>query len=402
MTHHKTMKPLLFLLALTLVMPAVQLLDTPEAEAFGLVRSSRSGGKREHKQANSRDSRSSQRSSNNAVRSSSPQRTTTTTTTRTTPRATHHHTTHHSAGSRTTYQSAPTRSRTTVHHGGTTVHHRHSPQVHHRHTTVTRTHPHTTHHTTRGRVVHRRHHYVAPAPVHRHHTTRTEVYHHTAPPVATRTEVYHHHHAAPAPVVVQRRHTTQHRYYYGSGDTSGGSTVTGTYNEPSRGFSESQSQTQGYLSVSGGMSAMAADQIATQALPGWGFDVGLGARSGWLAGELGFNMGGYRLDPAQAQSDMLLLGFNADLKLQPSFHVLEPYAMVGVGGNIFSDSVANASATGGALRLGAGLDIRLDDIALSFQYLRTQNALLGDAGLYTDGMLSAQTETIGVGLKFYF
>ncbi|MBD3838211.1 TonB-dependent receptor plug domain-containing protein, partial [Brevundimonas sp.] len=216
-------------------------------------------------------------------------------------------------------------------------------------TTTTRRRVYTTrpapnHYNTRSRVVHRRHY--APVP---RTTTRTEVHHHhtTAPRTTTRTEIHHHHTGAP---VVVRPRSTRRYYYYGSGDTSGGSTVTGTYQGSNnrRSYGADDRTTETYITAGAGLSGMAAPQIANDALPGMSFNAGLGAKSSWMAGELGFTMGGYRLDPAQAQSDMTLIGVSADLKLQPSFAFLEPYALVGVAGEYFNDTVVNQSATGEA------------------------------------------------------
>lgn len=401
MTSQKTVKTLIFMLALTMLMPAVQLIGTPDAAAFGILSSSRKSGKREHKQSDKKKSDKRSRSTSQAVQSRPSTNTRTSPNYRTNTR------------SRTTYRSAPTTTtqRRTVYRTEprtTTTRSRTTYRTQPRTTTTTRrrvytTSPHTRHH-TRGRVVHRRH-YVAPAP--RRTVTRTEVHHHhvapaPAPRTVTRTEIHHHH--TGSPTVVRRRSTTQ-RYYYGSGDTSGGSTVTGTYNRSNRSFGADNGgdATEAYITAGAGVSGFAASQISNDALPGMGFNVGLGAKSGWLAGELGFNMSGYRLDPAQTQSDMSLVGVSADLKLQPSFAFLEPYALVGVGGQYFNDSVVNQSATGGALRLGAGLDVRIDNVALSAQYLYTQHGLFGAEGsTYQDNLLTAQTETIGVGLKLYF
>lgn len=404
MNSQKTVKTLIFMLALTMLMPAVQLIGTPDAAAFGILSSSRKSGKREHKQSDKKKSDKRSKRSNatsQAVRSpsNSRARTNTRSNTRTDTR------------SRTTYRSAPTTTtqRRTVYRtepSRTTTRSRTTYRTQPRTTTTTRRRVYTnsprTTYRNRGRVVHRRH-YVAPAP--RRTVTRTEVHHHhvaPAPRTVTRTEI--HHHSTGSPAVVRRRSSTQ-RYYYGSGDTSGGSTVTGTYNRSNRSFGADNGGdvTEAYITAGAGVSGFAANQISNDALPGMGFNVGLGAKSGWLAGELGFNMSGYRLDPAQTQSDMALMGVSADLKLQPSFAFLEPYALVGVGGEYFSDSVANQSASGGALRLGAGLDVRIDNVALSAQYLYTQHGLFGAEGsAYTDNLLTAQTETIGVGIKLYF
>lgn len=402
MNLNKTKKTIIFAVALAMVLPTMALVNAKEAQAFGILSSSRKSGKRTHKQSDSKKkSDSKTRRSSQAVRAPGSSTTrsgsgttyqpspSTTTRNRTTYRSTPTTTTQR----RTVYRSQPsTSTRTRVYHRTPTT------------TTTTRRRVYTTrpapnHYNTRSRVVHRRHY--APVP---RTTTRTEVHHHhtTAPRTTTRTEIHHHHTGAP---VVVRPRSTRRYYYYGSGDTSGGSTVTGTYQGSNnrRSYGADDRTTEAYITAGAGLSGMAAPQIANDALPGMSFNAGLGAKSSWMAGELGFTMGGYRLDPAQAQSDMTLIGVSADLKLQPSFAFLEPYALVGVAGEYFNDTVVNQSATGGALRLGAGVDVRISDVALSAQYLYTQHGLFSNGGAaYEDGMLSAATETIGLGLKLYF
>lgn len=401
MNLNKTKKTIIFAVALAMVLPAMELVNAKEAQAFGILSSSRKSGKRTHKQSDSK-----KKSDSKTRRSSQAVRAPGSSTTR--------------SGSGTTYQSSPsttTRNRTTYRSTPTTTTQRRTvyrsqpststrTRVYHRTpatTTTTRRRVYTTrpapNYNTRSRVVHRRHY--APVP---RTTTRTEVHHHhtTAPRTTTRTEIHHHHTGAP---VVVRPRSTRRYYYYGSGDTSGGSTVTGTYQGSNnrRSYGADDRTTEAYITAGAGLSGMAAPQIANDALPGMSFNAGLGAKSSWMAGELGFTMGGYRLDPAQAQSDMTLIGVSADLKLQPSFAFLEPYALVGVAGEYFNDTVVNQSATGGALRLGAGVDVRISDVALSAQYLYTQHGLFSNGGAaYEDGMLSAATETIGLGLKLYF
>jgi hypothetical protein len=191
-------------------------------------------------------------------------------------------------------------------------------------------------------------------------------------------------------------------YYYGDTQSAPPSSVY----EDDRGYDRQQEDdsAQAYITGNIGISGMAAPKISDQALPGMDFNLGLGGRSEWVAMELGFGMGGYRLDPNASASDLLLLGTSLDLKLQPSIMgIIEPYVMAGVGGQYFRDYVVNTSAIGGSLRLGAGLDLRFDDVALTMRYTFSHHGWLeDDRGVYPDQSLSAQTESIAIGLTLYF
>lgn len=355
-----------FAMALALALPAVMGAEQSEAFAVGSIVSSRSGGKRTHKAAAKKSSSSSSSSSNSG-------RTTSRTTTTRTP-------THRTSGGTTT------RTTTTRRPAGTTTHSRTS--------------------TTRTRVNERPRY--APGPQHRHSTTtvsggrRTTT---TTTTTTTRTRSGRRHYYDNGPVYYSpapaRRTTVNNHYYYGNTQQPPPATV---YEDNYREEQVSEeSHAQAYITGTVGLGGLAAPAIADGALPGVDFNLGLGGRSEWVALEMGFGMGGYRLDPDASASDLLLLGTSLDVKLQPSIGFLEPYVMAGVGGQYLSDYVADTSALGGSVRLGAGLDLRFDDLAVTMRYTFSQHGWLEDErGVYGDGALSAQTESLAVGLTLYF
>lgn len=389
---HMIKKFVIFSAVTALAMPALGALDAlngKEAQAFA-KRGKKSSSKR------SRSSRSSRSSSKR--KASSARRTTTNRRTFTT--------------NRRTVRRGPTTRRTVRDKRRFTTRHR-----------VTHHHPYTSRRTTvttRRRVIRNRP--IQRRRVYRH---RTHHHHHVAPRrTVTRTEVHHHHHSAPAPRVTNRRTVTTHthtrtqvhhhhhhttrrnvvvnRRYYGSGDTSGGSVATGTYPDSNR-SSATLNPTEVYLTANAGLSGFASNQLVTDVLPGVGANLGFGIKKDWLAVELGFDLGGYRLDPASSQSDMSLYGVNADLKFQPSIFFLEPFVFVGVGGKYFNDHEFDATAAGGSLRVGGGLDFRVSQFALSAQYLYSQHGLFGEAGTRYDGeLISAQSDMLSLGVKVYF
>ena len=160
------------------------------------------------------------------------------------------------------------------------------------------------------------------------------------------------------------------------------------------------------LYVTGGMglSGMSATQITDAPMPGLDFNVGVGAKRRLLVGELGFGLSGYRLDPEMAANtaDMTLVSLTGDVKLQPRLAFIEPYISAGLGGHVFNDHIIDEGAVGASLRLGAGVDLRFDTVAVSAQYQRNFLGLVGDDRIYEDGAMSANTETLGLGLKIYF
>lgn len=161
-------------------------------------------------------------------------------------------------------------------------------------------------------------------------------------------------------------------------------------------------RTEGYVTGGVGLSAFQSNQVSDLPLPGVDYNVGLGVKRGWVAGEFGFGIGGYRLDPSSPLTDMTLVGLTADLKLQPSLSFVEPYVSVGMGGHVFNDYAVDGSAAGASLRLGAGVDLRLNKAAISAQYMRTGYGLAGQGVYAEDGTVTGATDTIGLGLKFYF
>ena len=160
-----------------------------------------------------------------------------------------------------------------------------------------------------------------------------------------------------------------------------------------------------YVTGGMGVSGFHAPQIIEGgSLPGLGFNIGVGAKGSLLAGEVGFDLSGWRLDPNQAVNsvDMTATGMTFDLKLQPSLWIFEPFVMGGVGMYGFTDHPIDASAAGGSLRLGAGMDVRFGALAVSAQYLYSTMGFVGDAELYKGGTFGAETEALSLGLKVYF
>jgi hypothetical protein len=218
-------------------------------------------------------------------------------------------------------------------------------------------------------------------------TRRTNVHHHNT----SHTEVHYHN---------TRRRSTNTRYY---GSRSGGSVST---NAPRQNSAPVQARNPRELYLTGGvgLSAIAANQVADAPLPGLDFTLGLGAKRGLLVGELGFGLSGYRFDPAMAANtaDLTVASVTGDVKLQPRLAFIEPYISAGLGGHVLNDHIIDEGAAGASLRLGAGVDLRFDNVALSAQYQRSFMGLVGDSQIYEDGAMSASTETLGLGLKIYF
>ncbi len=235
-------------------------------------------------------------------------------------------------------------------------------------------------------------------------TRRTRVYRDT-PTTTVRVERTYREPVRRRTTVVTRpasRTTVVNHHHHHHGPSSGASTGT-VQRAPAPAPVQEASLVDGYVTASVGTTGMAIPVVSDQALPGIDYQVGVGGKSGWLAAELGFNLAGYRLDPQAAESDLTMVGLTADVKLQPSFGFVEPYVMAGVGGHVLTDHNVDSSSSGASLRLGGGVDFRIENIALSAQYLRTGYGLANDGG-YTisDGEVNATTETVGLGLKFYF
>lgn len=161
-----------------------------------------------------------------------------------------------------------------------------------------------------------------------------------------------------------------------------------------------------HLFITGGVgtSGLDAPQIADAPLPGMGFDLGFGSKKRLFGAEMGIGLDGWRFDPNDAvnTANLSMWSLTGDLKFQPSLAFFEPYAMVGLGGHIFNDHFIDEGAFGGSLRLGAGLDLRFDNFAISAGYTYSSIGLVGNEQIYQDGTIGASSESLDLGLKFYF
>ena len=360
---------LIFGAALALMAPTIQSVAQDDAHALGALKESRDGKKRTHKKKSKKKSK---KKTTSTVRSSRTASSPRTTTRRSDDRR---RVRHHSSSSRRTSARPAARRTTTT----TTTRRPSSGRVTHRHTAQSRT-------TTRRKTVHQR----------SRPTTRRKTVYHRSRPTTYRTEVHHHHSRRPA-----SRTTVENHYYSESGEQGGA-----YESSPQRSEGRMGGRRNGEFYVTGGMgvSALAAPQVADLALPGLDFNVGLGGKTGFVAGELGFGLAGWRFDPADSArtANLSMYSITGDLKLQPSFAFFEPYIMGGLGGNILSDHYIDETTAGLSLRVGAGVDLRFNRVALNANYTRNFMGMVGDAEVYDDGVLGATTETLGLGVKLYF
>ena len=211
----------------------------------------------------------------------------------------------------------------------------------------------------------------------------------------TRRTTVHHHHDAVGPVVVApRRRTVTQRRYYGSGDTSGGAVATAPY--------ESEATIDGgtefYLSLGGGLSAVAAPNLFEGTQAGVGAALTIGSKQGWMAGELTLQGATFSAPDNQLDS-MSMFGVHADLKVQPSLFILEPFSSVGLGVQALDYDINESAALGASLRLGAGADIRVGDFAVTAQYTYSLHGFATDA-IDQDG--AGQSDMVSAGIKLYF
>ena len=155
-----------------------------------------------------------------------------------------------------------------------------------------------------------------------------------------------------------------------------------------------------------GVSSLQANELATDTLPGTDFNLKVGGKGEILGLDVGFNVAGYRFDGEENSSsaDLVKTGLFVDLKLQPTLSIFEPYVSVGGGLYSLNDPSMDITSTGGGLRFGAGMNLRIhDSIGLEAGYL------FENVG-YTDTVDSGtgrnsfgtQSSTLSAGLKIYF
>ena len=153
-----------------------------------------------------------------------------------------------------------------------------------------------------------------------------------------------------------------------------------------------------YISLGGGLSAVAAPSLFEDTQAGVGAELTIGSKRDWLAGELTLQ-GATFSSPDNGLDAMSMFGAHADIKLQPSFFVLEPFLSVGVGVQALDYDVNQSAALGGSVRLGAGADIRVGDFAVTGQYVHSIHGFAADAGS-DDG--AGQSDLVSAGIKLYF
>jgi hypothetical protein len=208
--------------------------------------------------------------------------------------------------------------------------------------------------------------------------------------------VHHHHHrTAPAP-----RNTTVHHYHHQR--TPPTSTVQSSASADNGRIGGREKNL--YVTGGMGMSGFAAPQIADLPLPGLDFNLGFGGKRGIIGAEMGLGLAGWRFDPSAPSrtANLTMYSMTGDLKLQPSFSFFEPYLLGGMGGHVFNDHYIDETAVGASLRVGGGVDLRFNNVAINAQYMRSFIGMVGDASVYEDGLLGASTESLGMGLKVYF
>lgn len=154
-----------------------------------------------------------------------------------------------------------------------------------------------------------------------------------------------------------------------------------------------------YLTLGMGMSGLASPNLASQSLTGTELNLGLGVKAKFLGLEMGVNGGGYSLEQGSDISRVSVIGGSMDLKLQPAFSIIEPYAIAGIGGYAMQGNALPKSQGSLALRLGAGVDLRFADFAVSLRYLY-QNYGLTNHGIYKD--VTTRSQSLGLNLLFYF
>jgi len=156
-----------------------------------------------------------------------------------------------------------------------------------------------------------------------------------------------------------------------------------------------------YITGGLGISGFESTTISDQALPGVGWGVAVGGKGKLLGFELGLDGGGFTFDEESNQTDLAYFGLYGDLRLQPSFGILEPFVSAGLAGYSLQDGVLQEASGGAAFRLGLGANIRFDDFAIGGKYLYTGMAFADDSGIY-GGDFSAKSESVTANVTFYF
>jgi hypothetical protein len=156
-----------------------------------------------------------------------------------------------------------------------------------------------------------------------------------------------------------------------------------------------------YVTLGAGLGGLEASALDDGVMSGTDFNLGLGVKGTLLSGELGIHGGGY--SPADPNRDVSMFGLSGDFRLQPRLGIFEPYALIGAGVHSLSDSEVELNSSGASLRLGLGLDVRVDDIGVSARYLYSGYSFDDTGnGRTADSDYNASSEQFGINLLMYF
>lgn len=225
----------------------------------------------------------------------------------------------------------------------------------------------------------------------------TTTYRTSRPSSTTRTTTYH---SSPRRTV----HHRSSRNYRSSGSTTYYSTHYHSSSAPrtTTTYETSAPSAEAYLTGGLGLSGFASNAIVDGALPGLGYNVALGVKGGLLGGELGLNGGAFTFTPGDLPTDLGVFGMSLDFKVQPSFGIFEPFVSAGIGIYGLADGVISERSVGAGFRLGAGADLRFDNVALRLGYHFNGYLFDNAYDAYGPGSFTARTEALTANLVVYF
>ncbi len=206
-----------------------------------------------------------------------------------------------------------------------------------------------------------------------HHTTSCSHHSHRQVTYRAPRRTVVHHHRAPSRTVVHHETRTE---------------------APS--VRSNSSSVEFYVNGGLGLNSLNISDVSESSLNGTNYRVAIGGKGDLFGVELGVDGGSFAFDDGTTLS---MVGANVDVKVQPKFGMLEPYLFVGLGGYQLRDNVFDEDAGSGALRAGAGADVRINNVGIGAKYTWAAYDFQNDQSYVNVG---ASTQTLSGNLSFYF
>lgn len=145
-----------------------------------------------------------------------------------------------------------------------------------------------------------------------------------------------------------------------------------------------------------GTGSLLIPRVASDTMGSMNLFAEIGVKGKLFGFDFGVNGGNYFFEDENA---LRIWGLNMGLRLQPKFGIVEPFATIGTGFYWLDDSKLNEIALSGALNVGVGAEIHINDVALGLKYQWSRYSFSNDESY--DGILATNNSIMGTVSLFF-